>query len=202
MVGYVVTTRMLYMAFEHLVQVLRLPSESHRQGFERATAPPTHDSVPLDFPHDGSRNSRALRQLTLTQAQLAYTVADSSRDRSPVLWIAFQHVFLCVPLPTPRVADLQANPYHEATISDDMTSLRESLCADISHTAPISALNRCTGLASAAYDVVPQPHVRWSRRVSTEGDLHCRCTPFASRPHYPRNQLHGICIGAASVLHG
>jgi hypothetical protein len=81
------------MAFEHPVKMFRLPTESHRQGFKRATAPPALNRVPLDFPHDSCRDMRTLRELALTPAKLTDTITDSPSDRSPVPGIAFRHAF-------------------------------------------------------------------------------------------------------------
>ena len=82
---------LLRVAPEHPVQVSRLPSECHGQGLQRAGATATLDGVPLEFPHDGHGHVRALRELTLTPAELADTVADSPGNRSPVPGIAFRH---------------------------------------------------------------------------------------------------------------
>jgi hypothetical protein len=96
---------LLCVALEHPVQVFRVPSESHGQGFECPGATAALHSVPLDFAHDGRRDMRTLRELALPPAKLADTVADSPRDRSPIPWIAFRHAFLRVPLPPMRLAD-------------------------------------------------------------------------------------------------
>jgi hypothetical protein len=97
-------------AFEHPLKAGWLPPESHGQGFERAAATTPLHGVPLDLPHDSRRHMRTLRKLTLTPAQLAYTVTDSPSDRSPVLWIAFQDAFLRAPLPALRLADRKPVP--------------------------------------------------------------------------------------------
>ena len=80
---------LLRLAFEHPVKVFRVPSESHGQGFECPGATAALHGMPLDFAHDGYRDMRTPRELALTPAKLADTIADSPRDRSPVLGIAF-----------------------------------------------------------------------------------------------------------------
>ena len=97
-----------------------------------------HDGMPLDLPHHGHRHMRALRQLALRPAQLAVTIADNPRDRSPVLRIAFRHAFLRAPLPALRVADPSAIPRQTETNRDQTTSIRNNSQAEISATSVIS----------------------------------------------------------------
>jgi hypothetical protein len=130
----------LRVAFEHPVQMLRLPPEGHRQGLERATAAAAFHGMPLDFAHDGHGHMRTLRKLTLTPAKLADTVTDSPSDRSPVLRIAFRHAFLRAPLPALRVADPSANPRRTGTNRDQTTSIRNNYQAAISAIPMVSAL--------------------------------------------------------------
>ena len=85
------TPGLLRVALKHPVKVLRLPSQGHGQGLERAGATATLDGVPLEFSHHGHGHVRTLRKLTLTPAQLADTIADSPGNRSPVPRIAFRH---------------------------------------------------------------------------------------------------------------
>jgi hypothetical protein len=86
------SANLLRLAFEHPVKVFPVPSESDGQGFECAATTAALHGMPLDFAHDGYRDMRTPRKLALTPAKLADTVADSPRDRSPVLGIAFQRV--------------------------------------------------------------------------------------------------------------
>jgi hypothetical protein len=67
---------------------------------------------------------RALRELTLTPAKLAGTVADNPGNRSPVLRIAFRHAFLRVPLPAPTLAGLFAIPHRAETNRKQTKALR------------------------------------------------------------------------------
>ena len=136
------TTVPLRVAFEHPVQVLRLPPEGHRQGLERATATAALHSMPLDFAHDGHGHMRTLRKLALTPAKLADTVTDSPSDRSPVLWIAFQHAFLRVPLPAPRLAEHCAIPRQTGTNRNQAKAFRNKYRAEISFLLMISSLRR------------------------------------------------------------
>ncbi len=134
------TAVLLRVAFEHPVQVFRCPPEGHGQGFERATATTALHGMPLDFAHDGYGHMRTLRELALTPAKLADTVADSPSDRSPVLCIAFRHAFLRAPLPALRVADPSAIPRRTGTNRDQTTSIRNNYQAGISAISMISAL--------------------------------------------------------------
>src|SRR5215469_922434 len=61
-----------------------LPAQSRRQRFKGTGAPPTLDSVALNFPHYRRRDTRTLRELALTPAKLAEPVTDNPGDRSPV----------------------------------------------------------------------------------------------------------------------
>ena len=126
--------------FQHLAEAPGLPAQSYGQGFECAPATAAFDGMPLDLPHDGHRHMRALRQLALKPAQLADTIADNPRDRSPVLRIAFRHAFLRAPLPAPRVADSCTIPRQTKTNRDQTTSIRNNYQAEISATSVISAL--------------------------------------------------------------
>jgi hypothetical protein len=126
-------------AFQHLVETLGLPAQSCRQGFECAAAMAAFDGMPLDLPHDGHRHVRGPRKLALRPAQLADTIADHPRDRSPVLRIAFRHAFLRAPLPAPRVADPDAIPRQTETNRNQTTSIRKNYQAEISATSVISA---------------------------------------------------------------
>ncbi len=114
-------------AFEYPVKVFRVPSESHGQGFECAAATAALHGMPLDFAHNGYRDMRTLRELPLTPAKLADTVADNSRDRSPILWIAFRHAFLRAPLPPPRLADHCANPHQAKTKRGQAKAFRNNI---------------------------------------------------------------------------
>lgn len=130
----------LRVAFEHPVQVFRCPPEGHGQGFERATATAALHGMPLDFAHDGYRHMRTLRELALTPAKLADTVADSPSDRSPVLGIAFRHAFLRAPLPAPRLAGHCAIPRQTGTNRNQAKAFRNKREAEISFISMISAL--------------------------------------------------------------
>ena len=136
------TTVPLRVAFEHPVQVLRLPPEGHRQGLKRATATAALDGMPLDFAHDGHGHMRTLRKLALTPAKLADTVTDSPSDRSPVLWIAFRHAFLRAPLPAPRLAEHCAIPRRTGTNRNQAKAFRNKYGAEISFLSMISSLRR------------------------------------------------------------
>jgi hypothetical protein len=127
-------------AFQHLVEAFGLPAQSYGQGFECAAATAALDGMPLDLPHDGHRHMRTLRKLALRPAQLADTIADNPRDRSPVLRIAFRHAFLRAPLPALRVADPSATPRQTGTNRDQTTSIRNNYQAEISAISMISAL--------------------------------------------------------------
>jgi hypothetical protein len=133
------TAVLLRAAFEHPVQVFRLPPESHGQGFERATATAALHGMPLDFAHDGCGHMRTLRKLALTPAKLADTVADSPSDRSPVPWIAFRHAFLRAPLPAPRLAGRCAIPRQTGTNRNQAKAFRNKHGAEISSISMISA---------------------------------------------------------------
>ena len=136
------TTVPLRVAFEHPAQVFRVPPEGHRQGFERATATAALYSMPLDFADDGHGHMRTLRKLALTPAKLADTVTDSPSDRSPVLWIAFQHAFLRAPLPAPRLAEHRAIPRQTGTNRNQAKAFRNKCGAEISFISMISSLRR------------------------------------------------------------
>jgi hypothetical protein len=127
-------------AFQHLVEAPGLPAQSYEQGLERAAAAAALDGMPLDLPHDGHRHMRTLRELALRPAQLADTIADNPRDRSPVLRIAFRHAFLRAPLPAPRVADPDAIARQTGTNRDQTTSIRNNYQAEISAISMVSAL--------------------------------------------------------------
>jgi hypothetical protein len=141
-VGFDGATVPLRVAFEHLVQMLRLPPEGHRQGFERATATAALHGMPLDFAHDGHGHMRAFRKLALTPAKLADTVTDSPSDRSPVLWIAFRHAFLRAPLPAPRLAEHRAIQRRTGTNRNQTKASRNKYGAEISFISMISSLLR------------------------------------------------------------
>ena len=128
------TTVPLRVAFEHPVQMLRLPAEGHRQGLKRATATAALHGMPLDFAHDGHGHMRTLRKLALTPAKLADTVTDSPSDRSPVPWIAFRHAFLRAPLPAPRLAEHCAIPRQTGTNRNQAKAFRNKYGAEISST--------------------------------------------------------------------
>jgi hypothetical protein len=129
-------------AFEHPVQIARVPPEGHGQGFERAAATSALHGMPLDFPHDGHGHTRTLRELPLTPAKLADTVADSPSDRSPVLWIAFRHAFLRAPLPAPRLTEHCAIPSQTGTNRNQTKAFRNKYGAEISSISMISSLRR------------------------------------------------------------
>ena len=131
---------LLRVAFEHPVQVFRFPPEGHGQGFERAAATTALHGMPLDLAHDGYRDMRTLRELALTPAKLADTVADSPSDRSPVPWIAFRHAFLRAPLPAPRLAEPSAIPHQTETNRNQAQAFRNTSGAEISFISMISAL--------------------------------------------------------------
>ena len=133
------TAILLCAAFEHPVQVFRFPPEGHGQGFERATATAALHGVPLDFAHDGYGHMRTLRELALTPAKLADTVADSPSDRSPVLGIAFRHACLRAPLPAPRLAEHCAIPRQTGTNRNQTKAFRNNKEAEISSISVISA---------------------------------------------------------------
>jgi len=135
-----VTAGLLRGAFQHPVKVFGFPPESHGQGFERTTATAALYGMPLDFAHDGYRDMRTLRKLTLTPAKLADTVADSPSYRSPVLWIAFRHAFLRAPLPAPRVAEHCVIPHQTETNRNQTKAFRNTYRAEISFISMISAL--------------------------------------------------------------
>jgi hypothetical protein len=134
-----VTAGLLRVVFEHPVKVFRLPAESHGQGFERAAATAALHGMPLDFAHDGYRDMRTLRELALTPAKLADTVADSPSDRSPVPWIAFRHTFLRAPLPAPRLAEPSAIPHQTETNRNQAQAFRNTSGAEIGSISMISA---------------------------------------------------------------
>jgi len=136
------TTVPLRVAFEHPVQVFRVPPEGRGQGFEGAAAAAALHGMPLDFTHDGHGHMRTLRKLTLTPAKLADTVADSLSDRSPVLWIAFQHAFLRAPLPAPRLADHCPIPRQTGTNRNQTKAFRNKCGAEISSNSMFSSLWR------------------------------------------------------------
>jgi hypothetical protein len=133
------TAVLLCLAFEHPVQVFRFPPEGHGQGFERATATAALHGVPLDFAHDGYGHMRTLRELALTPAKLADTVADNPSDRSPVLGIAFRHACLRAPLPAPRLAEHCAIPRQTGTNRNQAKAFRNNKEAEISLISIISA---------------------------------------------------------------
>ena len=133
------TAMLLCAAFEHPVQVFRFPPEGHGQGFERAAATAALHGMPLDFAHDGYGHMRTLRELALTPAKLADTVADSPSDRSPVLGIAFRHAFLRAPLPAPRLAEHCAIPRQTGTDRNQTKAFRNTCRAEIISTSMISA---------------------------------------------------------------
>jgi hypothetical protein len=83
--------RLLCTTFEDRIKALWLPAESHRQRFQRSPAAAALHGVPLYFSHNGHRDMRALRKLTLTPAELTHALADSPCDRSPILRHAFRH---------------------------------------------------------------------------------------------------------------
>jgi hypothetical protein len=134
-----VTAVLSRMALGHPAQVLRLPPESHARGFECATAAAALHGMPLDFAHNGYGHMRTLRQLALTPAKLADTVADSPSDRSPVLCIAFRHAFLRAPLPAPRLAEHRTIPPQTGTIRDQAKAFCNRYGAEISSVSMISA---------------------------------------------------------------
>jgi hypothetical protein len=72
------------------------------------------------------RHTRMLRELALSPAKLAGTIADDLRDRSTVLRIAFRHAFLRAPLPALRVADPSAIPWRTETNRHQMTPIRNN----------------------------------------------------------------------------
>lgn len=67
--------------------------------------------MPLDLPHDGQRHMRAFRKLTLTPAKLTDTIVDDLGNRRPIFRLAFQRLFLCAPLPAPRLAEHRPVPH-------------------------------------------------------------------------------------------
>ena len=140
----IVSPRPLCAAFEHRIKVLRAPSESHGQRFQRSPAPPTLHRMPLDLTHDVQRDMRTLRELALTPAKLTDAIADNPSDRGPVLRIAFRHAFLRVPLPPPRLADHGAIPHKPETVRSQMKSFRNICEAEISYMALISAHEQTT----------------------------------------------------------
>jgi hypothetical protein len=159
----------LRVAFENPVQVLRLPPEGHRQGLKRATATAALHGMPLDFAHDSHGHMRTLRKLTLTPAKLADTVTDSPSDRSPVLWIAFQHAFLRAPLPAPRLAEYRAIQRQTGTNRNQTKASRNKYGAEISSISMISSLQR---EASRAFSITNrQSRMTRGAAERTEGPL-------------------------------
>jgi hypothetical protein len=127
-------------AFKDPVQMFRLPPEGHGQGLKRATATAALHGMPLDFAHDGYGHMRTLRQLTLTPAKLADSVADSPTDRSPVLTVAFRHAILRAPLPAQTIADRAAIRPANETTRNQAETFRNTYTAEIIDTELISAL--------------------------------------------------------------
>jgi hypothetical protein len=78
---------------------------------ERAAVAAPFDGMPLNSTGYGHRDMRTFRELALMPGQLTYPVADHPCDRSPILWIAFRHALLRVPLPSPRLTDHCVNPH-------------------------------------------------------------------------------------------
>jgi hypothetical protein len=129
-------------AFEHPIQIARVPPEGHGQGFERATATAALHGMPLDLADDSHGHMRTLRKLPLTPAKLADTVTDSPSDRSPVPWIAFRHASLRAPLPAPRLTEHCAIPSQTGTNRNQAKAFRNKCRAEISSTSMISSLRR------------------------------------------------------------
>ena len=131
---------LLHAAFEHRIKVFRLPAQSHGQRFQRSRAAAALHGMPLDFPHNGRRDMRTVRELALTPAKLTHALADGPCDRGPVFRHAFRHASSSrAPLPAPRLADRRHIPHRDDTNRHEANPPSDPSRNEISGKPPISA---------------------------------------------------------------
>lgn len=75
---------------EHGIETPWLPAQGDRQRFQGSRAASPLNGVQLNFPHHRRRDTRTLRELSLSPAKLTDAVTDHLGDRNPVF---FRHAF-------------------------------------------------------------------------------------------------------------